>query len=193
MNTGGHIIVAAGTLLVLSGCGAFRSEEVCVPTRSDSLGPFYVSGMPVLADLNRWGKQGEPLLVTGRVLDAGDQAMAVAGARIEIWQTDGEGDYHPSDDGAAADYDDRELDMRGTVLGDADGMFAYRTLIPAAYWPRPRHIHYRITAPGYQTLVTQHYLTDGESTSKSPCRSGPIDRSTGIARFDGPDIYLQKS
>lgn len=170
-----------------------NAQQGCAPTPSDAMGPFYVADAPVVDDLNRWGKPGEPMAVTGRVLDAGDLRTPVAQARVEAWQTDGEGRYHPQGNGPASVYADRDIDMRGTVIADTEGRFFYRTLVPGRYAPRPRHIHYRVTAPGYETLVTQHYVSDGEDVPGGPCRSGRVDRSSGEARFDGPAIYLRRA
>lgn len=169
------------------------AADGCAPTPGDALGPFYVADTPVLADLNRWGKPGEPLAVTGQVLDAGDLSTPIADARIEVWQTDGTGRYHPEGNGPASAYADRDIDLRGTVLAGTDGRFAYRTLVPGRYAPRPRHIHYRVSAPGYATLVTQHYVSDGEAVPGGICRSGRVDRASGSARFDGPAIYLRRA
>ena len=155
------------------------------------MGPCYVENTPVLTSLNRWTRADEPMIVTGRVLAADDESP-VAGARLEVWQTDGDGRYHPQGNGPAEMYEDREIDMRGTVVAGDDGAYTYDTLVPAPYWPRPRHIHYRVSAPGFRTLVTQHYLSDGEPVPGGPCRSGSIERAGEVARFDGPVIYLSR-
>jgi protocatechuate 3,4-dioxygenase beta subunit len=35
--------------------------------------------------------------------------------------------------------------------------------VPVVYGGRPPHIHVRVFAPGFQTLVTQHYPTAGQT------------------------------
>jgi protocatechuate 3,4-dioxygenase beta subunit len=47
---------------------------------------------------------------------------------------------------------------RGEARTDAAGAFRFRTILPAAYASRPRHIHARITPPGRPSLTTQLYF-----------------------------------
>ena len=93
--------------------------------------------MPVVENLNRWGKPGEPLRITGRVTNADRPDQPLAGVKIELWQTDGEGRYHPEGNGSASQYDDRQLDLRGTVLTDDDGRYEVASVVPGEYDPRP--------------------------------------------------------
>ncbi len=185
---------ALALLLALTGCARADAGEAadCVPTEADSLGPFYVSGTPLLDDLNRHGKPGEALLLTGRIRSAAGERPAIAAAQVEIWQTDGEGDYHPRADGDVADYDDAEIDLRGTVITGADGNYSLRTLVPGGYFPRPRHFHYRISAPGHATLVTQLYITgDGLlGQAGGDCRHASLETTPEGLGYRAPDIYL---
>ena len=115
--------------------------------------------------------------LSGRIMSSGTQPTPINGARIEIWQTDGDGDYHPAGNGAYEDYADEDIDLRGTVISDENGAYSVMTLIPGAYFPRPRHFHYRITAPGYEPLVTQLYIT-GDGVISQPggdCRHAEIE------------------
>ena len=167
------------------------SAASCSPTKSDYLGPFYVSGMPVLKNLNRFGEPGEKLLVTGTIRSASDRSP-IANARIEVWQTDGKGRYHPQGQGKRSKYKDRDLDLRGTVISDEDGRFEFETVVPGTYRPRPRHFHYRITAPGHRTLVTQHYVREGKRMPGGKCRSAHVTRTGGQAKYAAPDIFLRR-
>ena len=185
------ILAATG---LLAGCAATPAQEslACVPTEADAMGPFYIADTPVVSDLNRHGKTGDPLLLTGRILSAADGRPPIEGARIEIWQTDGKGDYHPADNGAYADYADEAIDLRGTVISNEDGQYAVSTLVPGGYFPRPRHFHYRITAPGYAPLVTQLYIT-GDGVVRQPggdCRHAPLETTADGMRYQAPDIFL---
>ena len=164
-------------------------SEACAPTARDSLGPFYVSGTPVVESLNRYGKPGEPMRITGDVRSSEAPYSPLAGARVELWQVDGRGRYHPEGNGRYSDYDERDIDMRGTVITDDEGGFTVMSLIPVDYGVRPPHVHYRVTAPGYDPLVTQHYPDAGGR--RDPCRSAPVDRSGEVALFVAPTIYLR--
>lgn len=185
---------ALALALALAGCARAGADEAadCAPTEADSLGPFYVSGTPLLNDLNRHGKPGEALLLTGSIRSAAGARPSLAGAQVEIWQTDGEGDYHPQADGDVADYDDAEIDLRGTVISGADGVYSVRTLVPGGYFPRPRHFHLRISAPGHATLVTQLYIT-GDGLLGQPggdCRHAPLETTPEGLVYRAPDIFL---
>ena len=164
-------------------------SEACAPTAGDSLGPYYVSGTPVVESLNRFGKQGEPMRIMGSVRSSEAPYSPLSGARVELWQVDGRGRYHPRGDGAYSDYGERDVDMRGTVITDGEGRFTVMSLVPPGYGFRPPHIHYRITAPGHRPLVTQHYPDAGET--RDGCRTAPVDRSGDVALFVAPTIYLR--
>lgn len=124
-------------------------------------GPYYPRAKPTEtdADLTRLGTgqaaRGEALVLSGRVLDT--EGKAVQGARVEIWQTDYQGIYlHPGD--ARTGQRDKTFQFYGEATSAADGGFAFRTIMPAAYPGRPRHIHAKITPPGGATLTTQFYF-----------------------------------
>ena len=165
-----------------------NAQQAMVPTAPDMEGPFYISNMPVTATLNRWGKTGEAMRITGQVLSAADGNAPIAGAKLEIWQTDGRGVYHPEENGDYADFNDADLDMRGTLMADATGRFDVLSVFPKEYWPRPPHIHYRISAVGFATLITQHYLDT--APRERPHRTAQVIRDGSPAVFPAPTIYL---
>ena len=182
------------SLAAAIGFGSKARAQVteCGLTRADAKGPFFVSDTPIVDNLNRWGKSGEPMVIVGRVLDGTDPSRPVANARIELWQTDGKGLYYPQNNGRASDYGGKDIDMRGTVIAGEDGQYSVASLVPGRYEPRPRHIHFQLSAPGFKTLVTQIYVSDGEDVPGGPCRSSVVDRSQGQARFKVPDILLER-
>lgn len=143
-------------------------------TEATVFGPFHVEGAPHYehgADVAN-GAAGEPCIVRGRVL--GLAGEAVAGAVIEVWQADDRGNYD-------VQYPDLEQHRaRGVLISGADGRFHFRTIVAEAYpipvdgpvgdmlratkrhpW-RPAHLHFMITAPGYEKLVT-HVFRSGDS------------------------------
>lgn len=143
-------------------------------TPSSLLGPFHIEGAPELpngGDLWR-GQVGEPLVVSGRVLDT-DGAPA-AGSVLAIWQNAGNGLYAQQDAAQSpTNYHAR--------LGVAeDGSFAFTTVRPVSYkvpddgpagdmlrilgrdaW-RPAHLHMIIQAPGRVPLITEFFPEDDE-------------------------------
>jgi protocatechuate 3,4-dioxygenase beta subunit len=85
---------------------------------------------------------GEGYVLFGTVRSA-RSCQPVPGARIEIWLTNPQGVY-----------DDAH---RATVVADAAGDYRFESARPPRYGFRPPHVHLRITADGFATLVTQHY------------------------------------
>jgi hydroxyquinol 1,2-dioxygenase len=137
------------------------------------LGPFFVEGSPRFSngsDISRLD-EGEPCFVQGRVLSV--DGSPVAGARVEVWQADAHGLYD-------VQYADASrTDGRGHLYCDNDGHFWFWTVMPRGYSipddgpvgdllrtasrspMRPAHIHFMISAPGYQTLTT-HLFSHGD-------------------------------
>jgi hydroxyquinol 1,2-dioxygenase len=142
-------------------------------TESTVFGPFYVEGAPYVengGDVAN-GAAGEPCLVSGTV--RGLAGETVAGATLEVWQADAEGHYDVQRPGLDRHQGRAVLDTQ------ADGSFRFRTVVAEAYpipvdgpvgdllratgrhpW-RPAHLHFMITAPGYETLVT-HVFRNGD-------------------------------
>ena len=118
------------------------AQGACTPTKPDMLGPFYVAGAPERS------KTGDGLTVQGVVRSA--RACApLAGAKIEWWSANGQGQY-----------DDAH---RATQVSGADGGFRYVTDMPGKYPGRPVHVHVRVSAPGQKTLVSQVYPRPNQS------------------------------
>lgn len=169
--------------------GRAEAQQAMVPTAGDMEGPFYIANTPVLDNLNRFGKPGEPMRIAGRVMNAAAPETPVPGARLEMWQTDGTGRYHPEENGDYGDFRDDQIDMRGTVIADDEGRFEVMSLFPREYWPRPPHVHYWIRADGFRPLVTQHYLDT--RPRERPHRTGQVIRDRQPALFPAPTIYLE--
>ncbi|MCU0829171.1 MAG: hypothetical protein MUE52_17715 [Tabrizicola sp.] len=171
------------------GAGSASAEQAMIPTAGDMEGPFYISNVPVVTNMNRFGKKGEVMRIAGRVMNAASPETPVAGAKLELWQTDGSGRYYPEAKGDYSDFRDAEMDLRGTIIADANGYFEVLSLFPREYWPRPPHIHYRISADGFRTLITQHYL-DTRPRDR-PHRTANVLRDQTPALFPAPTIYIE--
>ncbi len=113
----------------------------CKPTQPDMLGPFYEPGSPVRTSV------GSGYVLSGAVL-AADGCRPIGHARIEFWLANAEGEY-----------DDAH---RATVLAGERGGYRFESNVPVPYDGRPPHIHVRVTAPGFEELVTQHYPEPGQ-------------------------------
>ncbi len=152
---------------------AMNNNKPAGCTEATVFGPFHVEGAPHYehgADVAN-GAAGEPCVVRGRVL--GLKGEPVPGAVIEVWQADAKGNY----DVQYADLDKHQA--RGVLESGPDGRFDFRTIVAEAYpipvdgpvgdmlratrrhpW-RPAHLHFMISAPGYEKLVT-HVFRSGD-------------------------------
>jgi protocatechuate 3,4-dioxygenase beta subunit len=150
MITRRKFVAAGAAFLVVPAALA----QQCRVTPRDALGPFYVKGAPAQAELCASGSGGgQKLTVSGHVLGTPDCAP-LAGALVEVWQADSRGDYTQ----VGAKQGDAGCLLRASLKTDADGRYTFRTVLPGEYPGRPRHIHYRVSAKGYATLVTQLYF-----------------------------------
>ncbi|GAB2921751.1 intradiol ring-cleavage dioxygenase [Paraburkholderia jirisanensis] len=161
-------------------------------TEATVFGPFFVENAPVYengADVAN-GAHGEPCFVSGMI--KGPDGEAVPNARIEVWQADAEGFYdvqYKGDDAHRA---------RGVLHSLADGRYFFRSIVAQPYpiphdgpvgamlsglgrhpW-RPAHLHFMITAPGYERLVT-HVFREGDTYLDSDAVFGV--RSSLIAQW----------
>lgn len=150
-----------------------NNRKPSAATPSTVFGPFFVENSPgfVNGDDVANGAPGEPCLVMGQVISA--TGRPVPHAHIEVWQADDDGFY----DVQHADL--HESRARGHLVAGEDGRYWFWSIKPTAYpipvdgpvgrllasanrspW-RPAHIHFRVTAPGHQSLTT-HVFADGD-------------------------------
>ncbi len=143
-------------------------------TEASLLGPFYRAGMPELqlgADISN-STAGEPLAIRGRVLSS--DSTPVSGALLDVWQAAPNGLYD------VQDAKQPEVNLRARFRTDALGRFELRTVKPASYpvphdgpvgkmlssmgrHPfRPAHIHFIVSAPGFEALTTALYIAGDE-------------------------------
>lgn len=133
-------------------------------------GPYYVTGTRELPDgnVNYTGLPGETVRVRGFVYDGSTGTTPLPGARIEIWQADSEGSYHPNANGDASEYSASELVLRGHVIADENGGYEFTTIYPGEYTGRTRHIHVRASADSFGAVATQLIVPALEGDSLTP-------------------------
>lgn len=136
--------------------------EVTWFTPAQTEGPYYPVTKPADRDRDLVSVQGASGAPAGDVLELGGtlyggDGIPVAGAVIEIWQTDNNGIYlHPGDRRTARR--DVNFQFYGESVTAADGAYRFRTIIPGSYGSRPRHIHVKIKLDGRTLLTTQFYF-----------------------------------
>ncbi|MEM7370833.1 MAG: catechol 1,2-dioxygenase [Bacteroidota bacterium] len=143
-------------------------------TTTDILGPFYRPDSPMRDNLVIDGMPGELVELVGSVLHK-DCTTPHKEAKVELWHCSADEVY---------DNDTDEFRYRGTTMVNEKGEYRFLTQMPVPYDAgggnyRPAHFHLMISAPGYQSLVTQLYFTgdpwiDKDVSSTSPSAKGRI-------------------
>ena len=143
-------------------------------TEQTVFGPFHrerTPRYPLGANISV-GVKGKPCFV--RVTVKSPEGKPVNGANVDVWHSDEEGFYdvqHAEWKGA--------MRARGVFRPDGEGVVHFRTIVPrfypvptdgpvgellkasARHPMRPGHMHFLITAPGYDRLVT-HVFVKGD-------------------------------
>jgi len=162
-------------------------------TEPTVFGPFYVEGAPEYqtGDDIAQGAVGDPCEVTATI--RAEDGMPIKDAVVDVWQADAEGHY----DVQLAGLD--RAQNRGRFRTDAEGKLRFRTVVAEAYpipvdgtvgellhaarrhpW-RPAHLHFKIEAPGYASLIT-HVFKEGDPYLDSDAVFGV--RQSLVARWE---------
>jgi hydroxyquinol 1,2-dioxygenase len=139
-------------------------------TEATLLGPFYVPDAPELpkgATISD-NSTGELLDVTGKIQD--QKGKPIVNALIDVWQAGEDGLY------SSQDPNKPKFELRGKFRSDRDGTYHFKSVLPKGYqipidgpvgdlmqatgrppW-RPAHLHFRVSAEGYQALTTHLFV-----------------------------------
>jgi hydroxyquinol 1,2-dioxygenase len=138
-------------------------------TETTVLGPFYLGEhrtTPNGADI-AVGIAGTRMYAEGNVKSADRQS--IAGAVVDIWHSDDDGFYDAQKPGP-------DPSLRARFVTNLSGHFAFKSIVPESYpvphdgpvgellaatgrHPmRPAHVHFHISAPGFETLVTHVFV-----------------------------------
>ena len=170
-DTHNEAVLMAGSLGVSSlVCLINNGDNGNTETSQSLLGPFWRLSSPKVENggtIVRSGTPGDPLFVSGRVVDRTGQP--IAGAEVDVWHASPVGLYENQDPGQA------DMNLRGKFTTDVDGRFRFSTVKMVGYpiptdgvvgrllaaqhrHPyRPAHLHTLIVKPGYKVLISQVY------------------------------------
>lgn len=151
----------------------------CNPVTLDYYGegPFYKASAPVITD-SQLAKPTEPgtRLILSGIVQTLDCTKVIKNTSIDIW--------HTNKDGA---YDNTGFNLRGKINSNSQGFYLLETILPGKYLNgstyRPRHIHFKITPPGFPTIITQLYFegdTDIPGDAAASIKSGTYNASNRI-------------
>jgi catechol 1,2-dioxygenase len=169
-------ILGASTLITLINNVKRADVAGKYQTESALLGPFWRKNAPVyeagsnISHGPESSAQDQLFEVTGHVRDA--QGHPIEGAEVDVWQASPLGFYENQDE------EQPDMNLRGRFKTDANGKFNFKSVRPSGYpvpvdGPcgdllraqlrdpyRPAHVHYMISKPGYQVLITQVFADD---------------------------------
>jgi protocatechuate 3,4-dioxygenase beta subunit len=159
-----RFLLATGTL-VAAGLSFDASAQELAPTPAchdgdeptvrQTEGPFFKPRSPERSDLIEPGSRGETVELAGLVLTR--RCQPVAGALVDLWQADAQGDY-----------DNSGFRFRGHQFTDANGRYRLRTIKPARYTGRTRHFHVKVQPSGGRILTTQLYFPGEPGNRRDP-------------------------
>jgi catechol 1,2-dioxygenase len=142
-------------------------------TESTVLGPFHMVESPPrqLGENIALDGKGTPCLVSGQV--TGPDGEPLAGASVDVWQTNEDGFYDVQQPGLQPPGN-----LRGLFSTDDEGRFWFRSVVPR-YYPipadgpvgqllaatgrhpnRPAHLHFIAAVPGYRPVTTHVFVAD---------------------------------
>ncbi|GAB5558735.1 MAG: hypothetical protein SynsKO_03820 [Synoicihabitans sp.] len=157
----------------------------CVLTPEQVEGPFFIAA-PHRSNLKE-DRVGRDLGLEIQVVRMPD-CSPVAGAIVEIWQCDAEGNYSGYPEGIGHDIwktmmlagtgkdnvspTNEARYLRGAQISDNQGIVRFDTIVPGWYEPRTPHIHFKIISDQDELLTSQFYFDpetmDRIYTSVSP-------------------------
>ena len=220
------VVGAAVTLVVVAGLVALAARdeprgpggpatttasaaEACVPTPGEAaqgtrsvaadapstgrLGPG--GEVARTAETVAKGRGGQRLVVSGTVY-AEDCTTPLAGASIEVWQTNAAGEYGPGQ----GTGDERCCYLAAALRTDQRGRYRFETVKPGHYKgeerPPPAHIHFEVRHPEAAGVLTE-LLFEGDPWL-GPDPPGAVVRPEPVPGSDPPamaarfDIVLRR-
>lgn len=141
-------------------------------TTTDILGPFYRPGAPVRSDMRIPNTPGQLIVLSGQIKHK-DCKTPLKDAVVELWHCDGNGVY---------DNDSDDFKYRARTYSDKNGNYSFKTIVPVPYdagagLMRPAHFHLMVSAPKYQSLITQLYFNGDKYIASDNWASKPAAKT----------------
>jgi catechol 1,2-dioxygenase len=189
-----EFILLSDTLGLSMLVDAINNRRPTGATENTVFGPFHVEGAPIRehgSSITLDGK-GKSCLYEGRVIDL--QGEPIEGAIVDVWSDNADGFYDVQQPGLQPKWNNR-----GRFVTGSDGKYSFVGIKPVSYpipddgpvgqmlghlgrHPyRPAHMHYLVTAPGFQKVVT-HTFVGGDPYLESDTVFGV--KETLVAPFE---------
>lgn len=150
---------------------AVNNRKPAGSTPSTVFGPFHVDGVPerAMGSVISLDGVGEPCLFEGRVVDL--DGRPISDALVDVWSDNADGFYDVQQPDIQPQHNNR-----GVFRTGADGRYWFTGIKPVSYpipddgpvgemlghlgrHPyRPAHMHFLVTAPGHQRLITHTFV-----------------------------------
>lgn len=192
---------------------AINSRRPNGASENTVLGPFHLEDAPVypMGANICLDQKGQDMVVRGRIVDT--EGNPVGGAKIDVWQANDEGFYDVQQKGIQPDFN-----LRGVFVTGEDGVYWFRGVKPKFYpipddgpvgqllgklgrHPyRPAHLHYIVSADGYDTLTTHIFDPDDPYINSDPvfgvkksllAEFKPIDDAQAAAELEFETPFLE--
>lgn len=119
-------------------------------------GPFLRDDVPERQELNVTGDEGEPIILSARILD--HTCTPIPGAEVILWSAGGTERFY--------DTESADANLYGRQYTDEYGAVCFYTLKPTPYGPEgntlPAHFHLVVNVDDKRVLTTQLYFEGDE-------------------------------
>jgi len=161
----------------------------CNLTTDDIMGPYFVEDAPIRMVIAHADEPGQRLYISGRILQ-NDCETPITGAMLEVWQANDAGCYSINLDCNTGNPGDDDFNLRGKMFSNANGQYAFETILPGNYANRPMHIHIKITTPDGEILVSQIYFDSDPLCDTDPWCQDAEERILSLNE-DSSGLYGQ--
>ena len=141
------------------------SSRNCNPTYPDILGPYWSNNHPQRTVLANSSEPGIRINISG-VVTTNDCQTPIENAIVDVWHANDQGCYTIFQECESGNLDNDPYNLRGIMVTDENGQYAFESVLPGYYSGRPRHFHYKITTPSGLELVTQCYFQSDPFTDE---------------------------
>ncbi|MBV1701037.1 MAG: 6-chlorohydroxyquinol-1,2-dioxygenase [Hyphomicrobiales bacterium] len=179
---------------------AINNRRPEAATENTVFGPFHVDNAPKrqMGESICLDGKGETCLFEGQILDLAGQP--IANATVDVWSDNADGYYDVQQPGIQPPGNNR-----GVFVTGAEGRYAFRGIKPVSYpipddgpvgqmlrhlgrHPyRPAHMHYLITAEGFQRLVTHTFVGGDEYLASDAVFGVKASLIAPFERLEGRD------
>tara|TARA_Y100001970_G_scaffold39394_1_gene48505 strand:+ start:834 stop:1745 length:912 start_codon:yes stop_codon:yes gene_type:complete len=129
----------------------------CDLTTDDILGPYWDENHPYRTILAHADEPGERIYISGTVKTNGCH-NPISNAIIDVWHANDDGCYTLFQECEIGNPTEDPYNLRGQMVTNQSGEYAFETIWPGYYADRPRHFHYKVTTPEGLELITQCYF-----------------------------------